>query len=314
MMDVINYDAKYMDTWDNFVHNSRNGTLFHTQKFLSYHKNKFTDSSLIFKYKGDVVGVLPAVYIDGHLFSHAGSSFGGVVLHKNIGLGMAYSIIDKLLNYCSDNKITKISMRLPPYIYHKMPCDELDFSLSASNFIVAGYDLSCVITLDSSIIINDSTARSIRKASNSGLWVNYDSVEGEKYWCILESNLDEKHSVHPTHTLEEILRLKNMFPDKIKLVTCYLKDKMVCGVVLFVGNENAFEVFYIAQDYEFQEHRALNLVLHNVISWGFINRFKYMNLGISTEDRGKKVNWGLFKFKEGFGSHSVLRRTYRKEL
>lgn len=313
-MDVVSYNSKYMDSWDNFVYTSRNGALFHTQKFLSYHNNKFQDNSLIFKSKGDIIAVFPAALDSGAIFSHPGSSFGGLILGKNVGLSTTYSIIDQLQKYYAIKGFHKIGMRLPPYIYHKMPCDELDFSLFAQGFVVTGHDLSCVIALDSSIIIDDSTARSIRKALNSGLWVSYDSVEWEKYWEILESNLKDKHDVHPTHSLEDILRLKNMFPDKIKLITCYYKDKMVCGVVLFVGNENAFEVFYIAQDYEFQELRALNLVLHNVISWGFVNRFRYMNLGISTEDHGTKVNWGLFKFKEGFGSHSVLRRTYRKNI
>jgi len=315
MVDVVRYNERNMDTWDNFVYSSRNGTLFHTQKFLSYHKNKFTDNSLIFKYKGEIAAVLPAILDESDtLFSHAGSSFGGLVLRKNAGLGITYAIVNEIIDHCSKNSVKRIMMRLPPYIYHKIPCDELDFSLTALDFKVSSYDLSCVITLDSSIIISDSTARAIRKAIEGGLWVSYDSVEWEKYWKILESNLSDKHDVQPTHTLDEMLRIKNMFPDKIKLITCHLKDKMICGVVLFIGNDNAFEVFYIAQNYEYQEYRALNLVLHNVISWGFMNRFKYMNLGISTEDHGTKVNWGLFKFKEGFGSHSVLRRTYRRDL
>ena len=308
-----------MNEWDNFVYSSRNGTLFHTQKFLSYHQNKdFVDRSLIIKSKKGVECVFPAASIrrDGKhiLFSHIGSSFGGLIVSSRMGIEGTHQIIKMILEISSSYNYDEIEMRLTPYIYHKIPCDEIQFCLLANGFKPSAYDLSCVIPLNDMMTQDQTTNKSIRKAINTELRVSYSSPDWERYWVILSNNLKEKHNVLPTHTLEEILRLKNLFPDKIRLMTTYLDDIMTSGVVLFVGNDRAFEVFYIAQDYNYQEYRCMSLLLHHVIDWGFSNGYRFINLGISTEDHGTKINWGLFKFKEGFGARSVLRPSFKKVL
>jgi len=58
----------------------------------------------------------------------------------------------------------------------------------------------------------------------------------------------------------------------------------------------------------------LNLILYRLMEWGQGEGFQYLVLGISTEERGQKINWGLFRFKEGFGGRGVLRRHYVLEL
>jgi hypothetical protein len=311
-----------LDIWDNFVYNSRNGTLLHTQKFLSYHgkKSDEVDHSLLFKYNNETVAVFPAVYrfpkdcSADTLFSHQGSSFGGVVLGYNIGLEATDNIVQNIVDYAIENDFKVVAMRLPPRIYHKLPSDELDHSLLRNSFYVSAFDLSCVITLDHQIYLNETNARSTRKSHGLDLHIDWNSVEWEKYWDILKVNLSSKYNTKPTHTLDEILRLKNMFPQKIKLITCKAENTILCGIVIFITSDEVFEVFYIAQNYDFQEYRSLNFLLHSVINWGIDNHFKYMNLGLTTEDGGGTVNWGILKFKEGFGSHGVIRRTYRRDL
>lgn len=41
---------------------------------------------------------------------------------------------------------------------------------------------------------------------------------------------------------------------------------------------------------------------------------KYFTFGICTEDRGKYLNMGLSRFKEGFGADYCLNLTYEKML
>ena len=89
---------------------------------------------------------------------------------------------------------------------------------------------------------------------------------------------------------------------------------MISGTVLFVCNSVACHTFYIAQDYDYQNIRATNLLLIEVIKWAYENNFRYLNFGISTEEGGRKINQGLFKYKEGFGACGVVRRYYKKEL
>ena len=50
------------------------------------------------------------------------------------------------------------------------------------------------------------------------------------------------------------------------------------------------------------------------MQWGHEHGYRYLNLGISTEDGGRVINWGLFRFKEGFGARGVVRKYYRLEI
>ena len=46
---IKKYKNSLKKEWNNFVNQSNNGTIFHNQKFLSYHLNrKFIDHSLLF--------------------------------------------------------------------------------------------------------------------------------------------------------------------------------------------------------------------------------------------------------------------------
>ena len=46
-LNLLKYNSNKFKEWDNFIeNNSINGTIYHTQLFLSYHKNKFIDNSI----------------------------------------------------------------------------------------------------------------------------------------------------------------------------------------------------------------------------------------------------------------------------
>jgi len=84
-MDVVRFEKKYNDEWEDFVASSCNGTIFHTRKFLSYHSpNKFKDSSLLFIEDKKIISVLTAAEVkrDGlvTLNSHQGASYGRICL------------------------------------------------------------------------------------------------------------------------------------------------------------------------------------------------------------------------------------------
>ena len=57
----LKYNDNFLTQWEEIVHSSNNGTLFHTRKFLSYHsKDKFIDHSLIFYKNNKPLSVFPA--------------------------------------------------------------------------------------------------------------------------------------------------------------------------------------------------------------------------------------------------------------
>jgi hypothetical protein len=60
--------------------------------------------------------------------------------------------------------------------------------------------------------------------------------------------------------------------------------------------------------------RPLNLIFAYLMEWGRKNGFFYLDWGISTEAKGSRINGELFRFKEGFGGHGVLRECYLYEV
>ena len=46
-MQIIKYNKTYENIWDEFIKDSKNGNVFHTRKFLNYHKDKFKDVSIL---------------------------------------------------------------------------------------------------------------------------------------------------------------------------------------------------------------------------------------------------------------------------
>lgn len=313
-MDIISYNNTLEKEWDKFVMNaSRNGCIFHTQRFLSYHhKGKFVDNSLLFRNK-EINAVFPACLMDNGLRSHAGSSFGGLVISKDIGIECIDSIIENLCTYAQDYNLSYVDMTLTPYIYNTIPSEEVEFLLVRKGYKLAKMDLACALPLTENNFRN-STFRSVKSAISNNILIVFDDSDFDTYWKILDNNLRTKHNAVTTHTLDEIKKLKKMFPDKVLLVSAYYNGNMIAGAVIIIGNDNSFEVFYMAQNYDYQNLRSMNLIIYDIYMWGSRNQFKFMNLGVSTENQGKDINWSLFHFKEGFNGRGVIRKTFHKDL
>lgn len=322
-VDLIRYEPNLQRVWDEFVWQSRNGTIFHTQQFISYHPpGRFEDCSLLFRYKDHLMAVFPAAIevCDGKriLRSHPGTSYGGPVLALEAGLELTTEVVDRLVNFAQENDFNAIEMRLSPRIFHRYPCEDLDFVLWRRQFDVTEVELSSAVRLsfedEESLmaIFRYNTWQPTRKALRAGVEIR-ESNDWAAYWDMLTENT-ARHGVRPTHSLEEIQRLHAVLPDRIKLFGAYYKGTLIAGTVVFVCNDIACHTFYIAQDYEYQRLRSQNLLLIHVLRWARSKGFRYLNFGISTEDGGRVINWGLFRFKEGFGARGVMRKYYRLEV
>jgi len=316
-IEVHPYDGDDAE-WDRFVsEDSRNGTIFNLRKFLAYHPpDRFDDHSLLFRdWKGRLKAVLPAAIVDGVLVSHPGASYGGLVLGRNAILKNVYEAIGLLKNHAENFNLKAIELRPPPTVFQKWPCEDLDYALWRHGFKVVRMPLTSVADLRDPLPMADSTKRSIRKAGECLVVKQLEAwPHWAWFWRILRQNLHERHDAQPTHNLWEMLELKSLFPEAINLWGAFMDDLLVAGMVTFDCNGEALLAFYYATDYEYQKLRPLNLVIDRVMWWAKEAGYKWLNHGISTEEGGKVANWGLFRFKEGFGASGVVRRHWRLEL
>ncbi|MBS1271646.1 MAG: hypothetical protein MAGBODY4_00778 [Candidatus Marinimicrobia bacterium] len=309
------------EEWDEFVWSANNGTIFHTRQFLSYHPNdRFRDQSYVILKKDKPYALFPAVRIDydgkSTLFSHRGASYGGFVYQEDIRIRDAYNMVEELLREAEETDVERIVMTHPPYIYNRRITNYLDFALYKHGFDYLKREISSMLTLESSIEGNlgkfrSSTRRSYRKAKKEGVIVR-QTEEYPDFYDILKKNLKIRHDVQPTHTLDELINLSQIFPDKINLFGAYLDEKMIAGVVNFICNRDVVLAFYISHDEEYQEYRAVNLLFYEIIRWAIDQHFRYLDFGIFTVN--EEPNFGLGRFKESFGASGVFRDTFIKVL
>ena len=307
--------------WDNFVSSANNGTLFHTRRFLNYHhEGRFNDHSLEFYKKGKLVGVFPAALIETgnkrQLVSHPGASVGSFVVPEDLAFADALEMVEQLVDYSKRENLDGIKLTQPPTIYSKRLSHYIDFALQKNGFLYSKREISSILFLEKSIDENLSKFKSThrtaaRKAEKSGVVVK-ETDDFASFYEILKKNLSIRHDVKPTHSLDELLHLKELFPDKINLFGAYIEEKMVAGVINFIATENVVLAFYISHNEDFQEVRPINLLFYKIFEWAIQKKYSVFDFGIFTVN--EEPNLGLARFKENFGASGQYRDTLEIKL
>jgi lipid II:glycine glycyltransferase (peptidoglycan interpeptide bridge formation enzyme) len=250
------------------------------------------------------------------LSSHAGASFGGIVYPEGLSIRAAFDAVEALVAYARTRAFDSVEMTLPPVVYHDRPSHYVDFALYKIGFRYKKREISSVIPLDftaEQILekFKPEARTAFRKSVKRGVRVR-ETDDFEAFYPILRQNLGLRHHVQPTHTLEELLLLKRLFPDRIRFFGAYLDRRLIAGVVAFTANDRVVLAFYISHDTAYQDYRPVNQLFHAIIRWCIEGRYRCLDFGIFTVN--EETNWGLGKFKESFGARGVFRDTFVRAL
>ncbi len=318
MIKLIRFNESEHKFWDKFVQEANNGTIFHERKFLNYHpKERFNDHSLIFMEKNKPIALFPAVDImlEGKrtLLSHRGSSYGGVVQPVSQGVEKNVKIVKALSKYAKQEGFEVVTMTLPPDIYNQQLNNYLEFACFLEGYHYQKREISSVLKLEDNIEDNiakfKSTHRTAyRRGEKMGVLVK-ETEDYESFYAILENNLNIRHGVKPTHTLDELKDLKSRYPERIRLYGAFVDNTMIAGLVMFDANKLVTLAFYISHDETYQEYRGVNVLFKEVIADSIKRGFHYLDYGIFTVNQ--EPNYGLARFKENFGSGGVFRDTLK---
>lgn len=320
---VERYSGEKISQWDLFVSNSNNGTIFHKQRFLGYHSpDKFRDHSLIF-FRGsseNISAVFPAAEVKRNnqnaLESHPGSSYGGLVL-KTAKISEINCFFDELESYCLENGFQCCYLRPAPLVFQKRQNQSLEFIMAQRGYRPISIEQTNAICLFDNSDLFGKMKKTTRTAIRKAIKVELDWSEvadTREFYAVLTNNLETSHHIKPTHSFDELKRLRNLFPQEIKLFGAYYEHQLAAGIGLFICNRIAAHTFYLCSDEDLQHLRPLNFLLWKIAKHLQDRGFKYLNLGISTEQGGKIINWGLFKFKESFGAEGFLRIKWQKQF
>lgn len=314
-IEVLPLDGKQEKKWDNFLKDTINGTMFHKLSFLKYHPpNKFNFNHLVFSKDANIYSVLPGAidYNKERTFkSPAGASFGSFA-YKDISYKEARQIVNAFIDYCKDENISKIELTFPPYPYFQITNRNIEYELLRRGLKYDMHSHDSIINLNkiknNQNTISGNFRRAVKKAGKSGVIIQ-ESEDYESFYPILEENL-KKHGVKPTHTLEELKKIKELVPENLKLLLAEIDGRIVGGTHLFLCNQYVYLAFYIFQDYRYQKFRPVNLALYEALNWGIKEGYKYFDLGVSQDiysPNPMDVDEGIISFKESMGARCHFR-------
>lgn len=308
---VKQYQENDYENWHAFIGKAKNATFLFHRDFMEYHNDRFQDYSLIVLDKEKWVAVLPANVIGNEVFSHQGLTYGGLVYNEKVKLASVIEIFKEILSFLNENNIEKLQLKLIPSIYHQKPAEEINYTLFLAKARLTRRDTLTVLDLSMKNNLSKLRKRSIQKGISNDFVIK-EVTNFEDFWVkILIPNLAKKHQAKPVHSLQEITKLKELFPENIRQFNVYQNEIIIAGTTIF-ESENVAHSQYISGDEIKNELGGLDLLFHHLITEVFKNK-RFFDFGISNENKGRKLNNGLSYWKESYGASTIVQDFYEVE-
>lgn len=308
---IKRYESVDLENWNAFIGKAKNATFLFHRHFMDYHQDRFEDFSLIVLDNEKWVAVLPANSVGNQVFSHQGLTYGGLVYDEKSKLASVIKMFKAVLVFLNDNKITKIQLKLIPSIYHQKPSEELNYALFLAEAKLFRRDSLSVIDLTKPFSLSKIRKRGIKEGLKNQLIIK-EVTDFVDFWNeILIPNLAQKHKAKPVHSLEEITKLKNIFPENIRQFNVYENENIVAGVTIF-ETENVAHCQYISGIENKNDLGGIDL-LHNHLITSVFKEKHFFDFGISNENQGQNLNNGLSYWKESFGASCIVQDFYELE-
>lgn len=296
------YHPEHLDIWNRFNQASRNGTFLFDRGYMDYHADRFIDASLMIEKEGQLVAMLPASRDGNTVVSHGGLTFAGVIVGDKTGAVDVKTIFEQLKEWLIASGADKFIYKPVPHIYHRAPSEEDLYALYRLGAKTMRVDVSTTIQQTSRLPLAKGRKHAIGKAKKAGISIQ-KSEDYASFWQMLTRNLEDRHAVKPTHSLEEMRLLASHFP-KIQLYLAYLATRPVAGAVVY-DYERVAHTQYIGLNDDARETGALDMLLEHLISKIFVHK-PYFNFGASTHNYGLSINEGLVTQKEMFGGRTTI--------
>jgi hypothetical protein len=303
------YSSENKPFWDLFIDSARNATFLFKRDYMEYHHDRFTDYSLMVYRENKLAAVLPAnLAQSGELVSHAGLTYGGLVVRPDASLEQTAGAFEAILRYLHQNGIPKLVYKQLPRFYSRHNEDDIAYCLFLAEARLIRRDCAQVVSLQNRLPVQARRNRQMKKASNLGLSI-VEERTFSKYWeQVLIPRLQQRYGVKPVHSVREIRRLARRFPDNIHQYSVYAGKRILAGVTVYETPTVAHAQYIAGSD----AGRAVG-ALDYLFGWLLETRYKtkeYLDFGICNEDEGRKLNEGLLQWKESFGARTMAHDFY----
>lgn len=318
MLEAIKSDISSDIEWKEFLRNQYN--IFYDNDFIKYndvfgkninwHHIKIKDSE-----NSKILSIINGCEIieNGKKVYHScgGVSFGGFLWKYNTDLLDYIKVIQTFNTYLVKNGFSKAVLRCVPFLYNINPDQEGDYALLQCGYKNVRSSITNIVDLREFDFTKIPNARK-RAIKNASVEINMVESPVTKesfleFYQLLEKDRALKN-VKPTHTIDELIWLKNNFSKNIVLMNAKIDNRIIALCVLFIINKNIVLNFYLAADKEYQKNNVSEYILYKSIEWSKQNNYTYYDIG--TSDINNKLLEGVFTFKKRFLANGFLRKTF----
>ena len=312
MFEIERYTIAKMAEWNQFVAASKNGTFLFDRRYMDYHNDRFEDFSLMFYRNGRLYALLPANRKGDTLQSHAGLTYGGLVMDEHTTAAATVDLFCELNDYLRKEGFRHVLYKCIPWIYHQLPAEEDLYAIARTcNARLQERDLGTVIIQRNAMRWERVRRRALKRALQAGITVSR-SNDLEGFWRVLCDNLATKYDSKPVHTLQEIELLASRFPDNIVLYVATQENTILAGMVLYISSQVA-RAQYSSATPEGKQLGAIDIIYDRVINHDY-SHLPYFEFGTSALGKTNVINESLVFQKEGFGGRGMCFDHYEWSL
>lgn len=252
---------------------------------------------------------------DGILISPFSAPFGGFHFrHNNIFPSEIDRYITQLIIYGKSQKCNKLEICLPPDIYHHSFNSKMSNSLMRNGFSQSMPEITNWVDLkDFNLVFSNCNSRSTYNQSlRNNLSFHRVTEEKEKEDTYNLVSQNRKRLGRPIYmTLSELLATCKLWPVDFFQVRD-IEGNIVAGAIFYRGHANIVQGIFWGDNEYGRSLRAMNFCAYNL--WTHYKKlgYKFIDLGISTEDG--VPNDGLIRFKEDLDCISSLRLSFFLKL
>lgn len=297
---VKKYEQNDYKIWNDFIAHAKNATFLFHRDFMEYHQDRFEDFSLLVFEEEKLKAVLPANKAENSVYSHQGLTYGGLIFLSKLKAEKVELILDEVLFFFKRNSIENFHYKPIPGFYFPEGNQEIDFFLVRKGAVLERKEMNLSVNLSLPLQISKSKLKHFRRIENLDLDI-VEEQDFQPFWTrILEPRLLEKFNAKPVHTKDEMLSLKEKFPQNIRQYSVYQKSEIIAGITIF-ESQNVVKSQYGATSEKGEQVRALDFLFINLIHKYKRKGKLFFDMGIVNEENEKGYHPGLLKQKEELG-------------
>ena len=312
MFEIRRYTEADKAAWDAFVAQSKNGTFLFFRDYMDYHRDRFDDHSLMFYLDGRLYALLPANRKGDVFQTHAGLTYGGLVMDAKTTAAATVELFSELNEYLRREGFRQVFYKCIPWMYHQLAAEEDLYAIARTcDARLQERDLGTVIIQRNTLRWERIRRRALKRAQEAGITVERsDDMAG--FWAVLCDNLKRTYDSKPVHTLAEIELLHARFPENIVLYVAKKDGVILAGMVLYVSTQ-VVRAQYSSASVMGKELGAIDIIYDRVICHDYCH-LPYFEFGTSAMADSNVINETLVFQKEGFGGRGICFDRYEWTL